>query len=227
MSTAINLPMIRLLVAKDWDLFQRQLAAYVGAGILALALVGSAKPWTFYLGSLLLIIVLVAAACFAISTSLLAERKERTLGFAMSLPVTPLDFYLAKIAANLVTFGVPFVVIVAGTVGVILWTPVPDGLLVWSLLVFGHVLLAHAVSLGVAMAVESEGWNTFAMIASMVLINPFIMLLGQIPAIRDPLQGEAIVWSPEALGILLAQVLLAALAIAITGWLHCRKRAFY
>lgn len=227
MTTSINLPMIRLLVAKDWDLFQRQLAAYVGAGILALALVGTAKPWTFYLGSLLLVVVLVAAACFAISTSLLSERKERTLAFAMSLPVTPLDFYLAKIAANLVTFGVPFAVIVAGSVGVILWTPVPDGLLVWTLLVFGHVLLAHAVSLSVAMAVESEGWNTFAMIASMVLVNPFIMLLGQIPAIAGPMRGEAIVWSAEAIAILSTQVLLSAVVIGFTGWVHCRKRAFY
>lgn len=227
MSAIANLPMIRLLVLKDWDLFQKQLAAYVGAGILALALIGSAKPWTFYLGALLLIIVMVAAACFAISTSLIEERKERTLGFVMSLPVTPLDFYLAKIAANLVTFGVPFVVLVAGAAGVILWTPVPDGLLVWSLLIFGHLLLAHAVSLSVAMAVESEGWNVFAMIASTVLVNPFIMLLSQIPAIHDPLRGEVVVWSPEAVGILLAQVLLAVAVIAVTGWVHCRKRSFY
>lgn len=227
MSPLANLPMIRLLVAKDWDLFRKQLAAYVGAGIVALALIGSARPWSFYLGSLLLLVVLVAAACFAISTSLLVERKERTLGFVMSLPVTPLDFYLAKIAGNLVTFGVPFVVLVAGTVFVILHTPLPDGLLVWSLLVFGHVLLAHALSLSVAMAVESEGWNTFAMIGSMVLINPFIMLLSQIPAISGPMRGEAIVWSAEAVAILLAQVLLAVAAIGFTGWVHCRKRSFY
>ncbi|REJ74801.1 MAG: hypothetical protein DWQ36_14105 [Acidobacteria bacterium] len=224
---AIDIPMVRLLVAKDWKLFEKQLAAYVLAGMVALAFLGNAKPWSFYVGSLLLLIVLVAAACFSISTSLLVERKEQTLGFVMSLPVSPLDFYVAKLAGNLITFGVPFVVLSAGTVAVILLTPLPDGLLVFAVLVFGHVLLAYSVSLGVAMAVESEGWNTFVMIASMVLVNPFLMGIGQIPAITDHLQTDTIVLSAPALAILAAQALLSTGIVVLTGWVHCRKKSFY
>lgn len=225
--TTPNVPMIRLLVAKDWTLFQKQLAAYVAAGIASLGLIGMAKPWSFYLGSLLLIVVLVAAACFAISTSLLNERKDRTLGFTMSLPVSPLDFYLAKLAANVLTFGVPFAVLAAGTVATVLLTPVPDGLLVLCLLVLGHVLLAHAVSLSAAMALESEGWNTFVMIASMVLVNPLMMGLSRIPAINDHLRGDDVVWSTPVVAILAGQVVLSAAVLAGTGWVHCRKRSFY
>jgi ABC-type transport system involved in multi-copper enzyme maturation permease subunit len=223
----INYPVVKLLVAKDWQLFEKQLAAYVAAGIVSLCLLGLAKPWSFYLGSLLLIVVLVAAACFAISNSLLVERKEHTLSFVMSLPVSPLDFYLAKLLGNLVTFGVPFVVIAGGTLAVILLTPLPDGLLVFALLIFGHVLLAYCVSLGVAMAVESEGWNTFAMIASMVLINPVIMGIGQIPAITDHVKGDHIVFSWPAVAILSTQVLLGLAALGVTAWVHCRKQSFY
>jgi len=223
----LNLPVIKLLIAKDWLLFQKQLAAYVTAGIFALCLLGMAKPWSFYLGSLMLIVVLVAAACFSISTSLLAERKEHTLAFVMSLPVTPLDFYLAKLLGNLVTFLVPFLVMLGGTIAVIAFTPLPNGLIVFATLVFGYVLLAYAVSLSVAMAVESEGWNTFAMIGSMVLINPFIMLLGQIHAISGYTNTEHVVWSAPAVSILLAQVVLSVAVLVATGWAHCRKPAFY
>lgn len=223
----LNLPVIRLLVAKDWQMFEKQLAAYVVAGIVALCFLGVGSSWTFYVGSLALIIVLVAASCFAISTSLLAERKEQTLAFVMSLPVSPLDFYLAKLAANLATFGVPFVLLLAGTLGVIAWTPLPDGLVVLAVLVFGHILLAYCISLGMAMAVESEGWNTFVMIASMVMINPFLMGIGQIPAIQDHLRTESIVWSAPAVGIVSAQLLLSVLILGVTGWVHCRKRSFY
>jgi ABC-type transport system involved in multi-copper enzyme maturation permease subunit len=223
----VNFPVVRLLVAKDWQLFEKQLAAYVAAGIVSLCLLGLAKPWSFYLGSLLLIVVLVAAACFAISNSLLVERKEHTLSFVMSLPVSPLDFYLAKLLGNLVTFGVPFVVIGGGTLAVILLTPLPDGLFVFATLIFGHVLLAYCVSLGVAMAVESEGWNTFAMIASMVLINPVIMGIGQIPAITDHVKGDLIVFSWPAVAILSTQVLLGLAALGVTAWVHCRKKSFY
>jgi ABC-type transport system involved in multi-copper enzyme maturation permease subunit len=223
----INFPVVRLLVAKDWQLFEKQLAAYVAAGIVSLCLLGMARPWSFYLGSLLLIVVLVAAACFAISNSLLVERKEHTLSFVMSLPVSPLDFYLAKLLGNLVTFGVPFLVIGGGTLAVILLTPLPDGLVVLATLIFGHVLLAYCVSLGIAMAVESEGWNTFAMIASMVLINPVIMGIGQIPAITDHVKGDDIVWSWPAVAIVSTQVLLGLAALAVTAWVHCRKKSFY
>ncbi len=223
----LNLPVIKLLVAKDWRLFQKQLAACVLAGIVALCLIGMAKSWSFYLGSLMMIIVLVSAACFSISTSLLAERKEHTLAFVMSLPVTPLDYYLAKLIGNLITFLVPFLVMLAGTMFVIFFTPVPDGLVVLSLLIFGHVLVAYAVALSVAMAVESEGWNIFAMIGSMVLINPFIMLMGQLAVIKDHVNTDNIVFGPVVASILLAQVALSVAFLIGTGWVHGRKKSFY
>ena len=223
----LNQPLIRLLVVKDWQLFQKQLAAHVLAGIVALALLGLARPWAFYLGSLLLIIVLVAGSCMSISNSLLVERKEQTLAFVMSLPVSPLDFTLAKMAGNLLTFGVPYLVLLLGTLVVILTTPLPDGLVVFTVLLFGHILLAYSVSLMVAMQVESEGWNIFAMIASNLLINPLIMLLGQIDAIAKPAGGEAIVWSLPAVAILSAQLLLSLAALAFTLWWHGRKTACY
>jgi ABC-2 type transport system permease protein len=226
-SAGINIPVVRLLVLKDWQLFEKPLAAHVAAGIVALCLLGLARPWSFYLGSLLLIVVLVASACFAISNSLLTERKERTLPFVMSLPVSPLDFYVAKLIGNLITFGVPFAIMGLGTLGVILFTPLPDGLLMLALPLFGHVLLAFCVSLGVAMAVESEGWNIFVMIGTMLLINPLIMLLGQIPAIGGATKGEALIWSGPLLGILAAQVALSVAVVVASAWVHCRKKSFY
>lgn len=145
----------------------------------------------------------------------------------MSLPVTPLDYYLAKLLGNLITFLVPFLLMLAGTLLVILLTPLPDGLVSLSLLVFGHVLLAYAASLSVAMAVESEGWNIFAMIGSMLLINPFIMLLGQLPVISEHVKTDTIVFGPIIAAILLFQVLASVAVLVATGWVHGRKRSFY
>lgn len=227
MNLALNLPVIRLLVFKDWQLFQKPFAAHVLAGIVALCLIGMAKTWSFYLGSLLLIVVLVAIACFAISNSLLVERKEQTLAFVMSLPVSPLDFTLAKLAGNLITFGVPFALLALGTLGTIWFTPLPNGLLVYSLLLFGYIFTAYCVSLMVAMMVQSEGWNIFVMISSMVLINPFLMLLGQIEAIDSTVRGNAIVWSAPAVAILATEILLGLLALGFTAWWNGRKPAFY
>ncbi len=224
---SLNLPVIRLLVAKDWQLFQKQLALYVLGGIVALCFLGLAKPWAFYVGSLMLIIIMVSIACFSISTSLMNERKEKTLAFVMSLPVSPLDFTVAKMIGNAITFLVPFVLILGGTVAVVLFTPLPDGLVVYSLLIFAYIGFAFCVSLAVAMSVESEGWATFAMIGSMVMINPFIMAMSQIPEINDRVSVDAIVWTPEALGVLATLLVLGAAIVVITTWVHARKPAFY
>ncbi len=223
----LNTPVIRLLVAKDWQLFQKQLAAYVLAGIVALCFLGLAKPWAFYVGSLTLLIVMVSAACFSISTSLVVERKDQTLAFVMSLPVSPMDFTVSKLLGNFLTFGVPFVVLLGGTLAVVMLTPLPDGLFVYSLLIFAYILFAYAISLAVAMSVESEGWATFAMIGSMVMINPYMMALAQLPEISKRISVDALVWAPTAVAILATLVGLSVAVIAVTAWVHGRKPAFY
>ncbi len=227
MNPSLNWSLIRLLVVKDWQLFEKQLAAYVLGGVVALGLIGLGKSWSFYIGSLLLIVVMIAAACFSISNSLINERKERTLAFVMSLPVSPLEFTLVKLLGNLATFALPYALMVLGASALILLTPLPDGLFVYWLLIAGHILLAYSLSLAVALGVESEGWNTFVMVASQVLINPFIMGLSQIPAIVEPLRGELVVWSPQAVAILSAQALGSLLILGVAGWRQARKPAFY
>ncbi len=223
----LNLPLVRLLVVKDWQLFQKQLALYVLAGIVALCFLGLARPWAFYVGSLMLLIVLVAAACFSISTSLVVERKEQTLSFVMSLPVSPLDFTISKLAGNLLTFAVPFAVLLGGTLATVLLTPLPDGLFVYALLIFAYILFAFSISLSVAMSVESEGWATFAMIGSMVLINPYIMALAQIPDIDQRTRVDEIAWTTPAAAILIALSLASLAVLGATTWYHARKPAFH
>lgn len=224
---SLNTSVIRLLVLKDWQLFQKQLAVYVLAGIVALCFLGLAKPWAFYVGSLMLLIVMISSACFSISTSLVTERKEHTLAFVMSLPVSPREFTLSKLAGNLLTFGVPFAVLLGGTLAVVLFTPLPDGLFVYTLLIFAYLLFAYAISLAVAMSVESEGWATFAMIGSMVLINPYIVGMSQLPAISANVGKDALVWTPTTVAIVTTLTLLSVAVMAVTTWHHARKPAFY
>jgi ABC-type transport system involved in multi-copper enzyme maturation permease subunit len=223
----LNIPVIRLLVAKDWQLFQKQLAFLVLAGIVALCFLGLARPWAFYVGSLMLLIVLVSAACFSISTSLMNERKEQTLAFVMSLPVSPKDFTVSKLVGNLLTFGVPFLILLGGTLAVVLLTPLPDGLVVYSLLIFAYILFAYAVSLAAVMSVTTEGWATFAMIGTMVMINPYMMAMAQVPEISNRVSVDAIVWTTPALAILSTLFVLSVAVIGGATWYHARKPAFY
>lgn len=221
-----DMQMIKLLVMKDWQIYQKQLAAYVLGLLLGLILVGMAKPWSFYVGALLLLVLLICVGGFGIGSSLLNERKEHTLPFVMSLPVTPMMFYWSKLIANLIIYLIPFAIVVAGTIFLVLFTPLPDGLLVWSLLIFGFLATIYFVSLGAALVLESEGWNIFVQIGLSTLISPYLMGLGMIGEISTHIKTENIVWSLPAIGIFLTQLTVMILVIVVTSWIHRRKTSF-
>jgi ABC-type transport system involved in multi-copper enzyme maturation permease subunit len=221
-----SVDMIKLLVIKDWQIYQKQLAGYVAGMLLALSLVGTGKPWPFAAGSLLLLVLLIVIGQFAIQTSVVTERKEQTVPFIMSLPVAPMDFYWGKLLANLVIYLVPFTLVTGGTAALVLSTPLPDGLLVYFLLINCFLLLCFCVTLCVAIAVESEGWITFTMMALMTLIGPYIYGLGVIPAIGTNLTTNNIVWSAPAVGLLGGELLVIGIVIGVTSWIHARKTSF-
>ena len=218
--------MVGKLIVKDWQVYQKQLAGYVAGLLLALGLVGMGSPLLSAAGGLLLLVLLIVVGTFAVGSLVMAERKEQTQPFVMSLPVTPMDVFWGKLLANLAIYLVPFLLVTGGMLAMILLTPSPDGAVPWVMLIALFVLVNFIVSLCVAIAVDSEGWNTFAMLALMTLIGPFIYWVTWMDGIREHLKGDAIVWSPQALGLVGGELAVMAIAILVAGWVHARKTSF-
>ena len=218
--------MVGKLIIKDWQVYQKQLAAYVAAMLLALGLVGMGTPLMASAGALLLLVLLLVVGSYAIQSSTTTERKQQTAPFIMSLPVTPMDVYWGKLLANLVIYLVPFLLVVAGLLALILTTPRPDGTVPWVAVVALFMLANFCVSLCVAIAVDSEGWNIFAMLALMTLIGPFLYWVSRLDGIVQYLKADDIVWSAPVLGVLAAEVAVIAVAILVTSWIHARKASF-
>lgn len=217
---------IKLLVIKDWQIYQKQLAAYSLGLLVGLTLVGAGKVWTFYIGALLQLVLLICVGGFAIGSSLLNERKEHTLAFAMSLPITPMDYFWSKLLANVTIYLVPFTLVIGGTVFLVLFTGLPDGLLVYSLLIFGFLAVIFFVSLCAALVLESEGWNLFVQIGLSTLISPYMMGIGMIDAIATNTKTNNIVWSAPTIWIFCAQFAVIVLAFAVSRWAYRRKNSF-
>lgn len=74
--------------------------------------------------------VLVAAACFSISTALLTERKAHTLAFHHEFAGLAAGFLSGEDARESYSVA-PFLIMLV-TLLVILYTPLPDGLIVYS-----------------------------------------------------------------------------------------------
>ena len=218
--------MVWKLIVKDWQVYQKQLAGFVAGMLLALGLVGMGTPLMASAGALLLLVQLLVVGTYAIQSSIMAERKLQTVPFIMSLPVTPMDVYWGKLLANLVIYLVPFLLVTGGLLALILSTPRPDGIVIWLAVVALFMLVNFCVSLCVAIAVESEGWNIFTMLALMTLIGPFLYWVSSLDSIRPYLQSDEIVWSAPVLGILAAELAVIVVAIVVTSWVHARKASF-
>lgn len=223
---ASDAAMVWKLVVKDWQVYQKQLAGFVAGMLLALGLVGMGTPLMASAGALLLLVQLLVVGTYAIQSSIMAERKLQTVPFIMSLPVTPMDVYWGKLLANLVIYLVPFLLVTGGLLTLILSTPRPDGAVPWLAVVALFMLAIFCVSLCVAIAVESEGWNIFAILALMTLIGPFLYWVSRLDGIVQYLKTDDIVWSAPVLGVLAAEVAVIAVAILVTSWIHARKASF-
>lgn len=223
---ASDAAMVWKLVVKDWQVYQKQLAGFVAGMLLALGLVGMGTPLMASAGALLLLVQLLVVGTYAIQSSIMAERKLQTVPFIMSLPVTPMDVYWGKLLANLVIYLVPFLLVTGGLLTLILSTPRPDGAVPWLAVVALFMLTIFCVSLCVAIAVESEGWNIFAILALMTLIGPFLYWVSRLDGIVQYLKTDDIVWSAPVLGALAAEVAVIAVAILVTSWIHARKASF-
>ena len=223
---ASDAAMVWKLVVKDWQVYQKQLAGFVAGMLLALGLVGMGTPLMASAGALLLLVQLLVVGTYAIQSSIMAERKLQTVPFIMSLPVTPMDVYCGKLLANQVIYVVPFLLVTGGLLALILSTPRPDGAVPWLAVVALFMLAIFCVSLCVAIAVESEGWNIFAILALMTLIGPFLYWVSRLDGIVQYLKTDDIVWSAPVLGVLAAEVAVIAVAILVTSWIHARKASF-
>ena len=224
---ASDAAMVRRLVIKDWQVYRKQLYGYLAGMAVALALVATGAGPAQAAGSLLLLVLLLVVGSYAIQTSIMAERKQQTVPFIMSLPVTPMDVYWGKLLANLVIYLAPFVLVVGGLVGLVLSKPLlPDGLVPWVAVVAGFMLVVFCVSLCLAIAVESEGWNVFGMLVLMTLIGPFIWWVGTFEGIRSYMRGDVVVWSGASVGVLVAEVCVIVVAVLVTSWGHARRRSF-
>lgn len=218
--------MIKRLILKEFQMYQKQFAAYVIGLLIGLTLIGMAKTWAFYAGGMILLVLLICVGGFAIQSSLLNERREHTLTFMMSLPLTPMTFFWSKVLANLVLYLVPFTIVLAGTAFLVLFTPLPDGILIWSFLIYGFLATNYFISLSAALVLESEGWNIFVQIAVSTFVGPFMVFIGTIDAIGKKIQSNEVVLSQEALGIFALELTVMLLALAFARSVYRRKDSF-
>lgn len=225
MSHGLNIRLIKILIAKDWHLQRKTIAMYLVGGLLALGFISNGE-WHFFMGTTLLMSALIGLGNHQITSSIINERKEHTLPFIMSLPVTPMDYLIAKLIANMSLYILPWLAVCAATLVVFWFTSIPNGFIPITVIIGVYLFLCYCVSWTVGMISESEGVVIFTMVFMNCLIGPLIYTVTRFSGISTHISAAAPVWNSESIGAVLIQCVVILLALMSAFYWQARKRTF-
>jgi hypothetical protein len=223
----MNGSVIGHLVLKDWRLNRLLISVALGVGVVALVLTLSGGEALRLLGAVWFFVVMCVLGSMLPAAVILNERKKQTLAFIMSLPVSSVQYSIAKVVSNWAMFLVPWVTLLISALILIETRHIaPRGVIPMMLILAMLPAITFCLISAVALVGESEG----LLIAATILCNSsywFVWyLLARIPSLTANWTGPMAIWSPAARTVLLGEVGLIVLILALTLFLQSRKRDF-
>lgn len=213
----MNTSAVQVLFLKDLFLSRWPLFGYLVGGLLSAAVTCLPSETAGFIGFIMIVTVTIAAGIHLIGVMLLAESVDMTRTFVMSLPVSLLDYSIAKISVVLVAFLIPWLAMLASlTVLTFVMPGGTPGVLVILLPMFLFMMAGFCLQLVTAVVTESVGWTIVMVVLGNVLLNVFLKTLNEHPVISELVKSEQLTWPPVVLQIMAIEgvVILAALGVA-------------
>ncbi len=222
----INYAVVRQLIVKDWYLNRWLILGSLPVGLGALALVLTGKQVAFMLCIILVCMVLVGVGAQLAMVTTINERKEQTLAFVMSLPVSWREYTAAKILANLIIFLIPWAALTAGALGVLLLPGATHGLVPYTAIMAVEMLVTTTLIVVAGIITESQAWTTAGIFCSSLGINGLGYAFAHLPGISMYMWGTHVHWNSTAWAVLICELLTVPLLLGVTFYIQSRKTDF-
>jgi len=169
---------------------------------------------------------MVMISAMTVMGNVLGERENQTLAFAMTLPISYLEYTTSKIVGNLLLF-IPFwLTMLGGSLALIVLTPAIHGFFAFAIIMAVEILLSTCLMLVTALVTESKPWSISAMVTGNLALNVVGYLVAHLPGIKEGLFGTQIYWTPTATITLSIEFALIALLIGGAFHIQSRKQDF-
>jgi len=205
------------LVRKDLYLMRGFIILTVAVGLGSLVLVAFGGV-AFAVGGILFLTVNVGSGIFIAMFTYIAERKENTRLFALSLPISGQQLDLAKLVAAFITYLIPWLTLTLAALLLFLLPPaVTKGMIVYVLMLQCFVIALFSTVLATMAVVRSEPAVGVVIIASNIAFSLFMVTLN-LPRVSAPLHGPYIVWTEISVWMLAgdAAVFLVGLVFSLS-----------
>jgi hypothetical protein len=223
----MNYPMVKRLILKDWYLQRWAIAGSIVGGVVTLGVIVTGGKAGFLFGVIGLVTVLIAVGAQVAMATTVLERKEQTLPFVMSLPVSCREYTAAKILAILSIFLLPWLTLVLGSFAILTISPEsPRGLIPFVAIMATEILVSTCLVVAVAVTSESQGWTIGAIMVGNLTLNVVGYYVAHIPSIARGMFGHTVQWSSAASVLLLAEFAMAVLLLGLTFFFQARRTDF-
>ncbi len=222
----MNYAMVQTLILKDWYLQRWLILGCFGGGLVSLAVIAFGGNIGFIFGLILLITALVALSGQLAVAAIVGERKEQTLPFVMTLPISYREYTTAKILGNLIIFFMPWALMLAGSVALLYLSPKSGGLIPYTVVMGMEILLNACLLVSVAVVTESQAWTIGAIITGNIGVNVIGYCIAHLKGILDWMWGSSAHWNASAYAALGAEFALAAMMVGLTFFIQSRKKDF-
>jgi ABC-2 type transport system permease protein len=224
----MNTFLVRRLIYKDWYLSQGLFLAALVLGTLTLVGIAAAKgtQLAVILGVIILATILIGMGAVLMS-SVVVERRQQTLPFVMSLPISYLEYTTSKLIGCLLIFLVLWAALLLGMIATILATPwFPHGLIPFTVIMMVEMLVTTCFLAAVSVTTESQGWTIAISQLGGLGLNAVGFSIVRLHGIKDTIVAPHPHWTPTALTILAIELATIAISIAVAFYIQSRKRDF-
>lgn len=216
---------VRQLILKDVRLHRLQITLSVAGGLAALALIETKREVPAVLGATWFFVALIVLGCMLPLSNVINEKKKQNLAFVMSLPGSPRQFALAKTISTFGMFFVPWALLFVGAL-LLMGREFPHGIIPVTVVLNGLVFAGFCLVACIAIATESEGWATAAIVVCNSSYGIAWFLIVRVPATAKEMGGAVAVWSPRLLAMVAAECACVVLSIGLMLFFQSRKRDF-
>jgi ABC-type transport system involved in multi-copper enzyme maturation permease subunit len=215
-------PVLKRLILKDVKLNLPIMTMMVLAGIVALFIMSLGKAG-YAVGGILYITANIAGGIFIGMYCIVQERKDQSMLFALSLPVSVRELNTVKFVAALLVYTGPWLVLSLVLAGVHFVRPeIPRGLLVYAIILQGSFFALVAVYFAMIATSRSEAVAGFGILLLNMGFSLFMVWVNQ-PPIQQPLRTDHLVWTTPAVVSLIVEIV-AIVAAVVGGIAYLARR---
>lgn len=214
------------LVLKDVYMNRMFIVGSLFAVLLSL-FIATLSETGFTIGGLTFITTMVALGIFVAMYGVVRERENKSWLFVVSLPISAMQYYVAKLVAAMISFLLPWALSLLATVLVILWVDsLPNGLLPFFVLLMLFFFHNFAIFLAVALVTKSEAWIGATIVITNTSITLFLFFINSLSSIQENIEGPVAVWSPEVFAVMSYELAVIVLVLGFALFVQSRRHDF-